>query len=130
MIFSFLTEKYSRGRRGAPAKGVGWVTAARVQIPLSPPNKNSTQSGAVFIWRRKSLSSRRLPRGTRRRSAALWQMKRGGQRLPQHEKYRANHGLRRIFRCCKGVKSLFPQSGAVFIWRRKSLSSRRFFKPV
>ena len=29
-------EKYSRGRRGAPAKGVGRVTGARVQIPLSP----------------------------------------------------------------------------------------------
>ena len=27
------------GRRGAPAKGVGRVTVARVQIPLSPPNK-------------------------------------------------------------------------------------------
>ena len=32
-------ENYSRGRRGAPAKGVGWVTAARVQIPHSPPGK-------------------------------------------------------------------------------------------
>jgi hypothetical protein len=31
-------EKYSSGRRGAPAKGVGRVTGARVQIPLSPPN--------------------------------------------------------------------------------------------
>ena len=30
------TEKYSRGRRGAPAKGVGRATGARVQIPLSP----------------------------------------------------------------------------------------------
>jgi hypothetical protein len=30
-------EKYSSGRRGAPAKGVGRVTGARVQIPLSPP---------------------------------------------------------------------------------------------
>lgn len=30
------SEKYSRGRRGAPAKGVGWATGARVQIPLSP----------------------------------------------------------------------------------------------
>ena len=30
-------EWYSRGWRGAPAKGVGWVTAARVQIPLTPP---------------------------------------------------------------------------------------------
>ena len=29
-------EKYSRGRRGAPAKGVGRETGARVQIPLSP----------------------------------------------------------------------------------------------
>ena len=30
-------EKYSRGRRGAPAKGVVRETAARVQIPPSPP---------------------------------------------------------------------------------------------
>ena len=30
------SEKYSRGRRGAPAKGVGRETGARVQIPLSP----------------------------------------------------------------------------------------------
>ena len=29
-------EKYSRGRRGAPAKGVGRATGARVRIPLSP----------------------------------------------------------------------------------------------
>ena len=29
------SEKYSRGRRGAPAKGVGRETGARVQIPLS-----------------------------------------------------------------------------------------------
>ena len=29
-------EKYSSGWRGAPAKGVGRVTGARVQIPLSP----------------------------------------------------------------------------------------------
>ena len=29
-------EKYSSGRRGAPAKGIGRVTGARVQIPLSP----------------------------------------------------------------------------------------------
>ena len=31
------SEKYSRGRRGAPAKGVGRETGARVQIPLSAP---------------------------------------------------------------------------------------------
>ena len=29
------TQKYSRGRRGAPAKGVGRVTGARVQISPS-----------------------------------------------------------------------------------------------
>ena len=34
-------EKYSRGRRGAPAKGVGRETAARVQIPPSPPSEQS-----------------------------------------------------------------------------------------
>ena len=37
-------EKYSSGRRGAPAKGIGRETGARVQIPPSPlpfkENKN------------------------------------------------------------------------------------------
>ena len=36
------SEKYSRGRRGAPAKGVGRATGARVQIPLSPLTRNAT----------------------------------------------------------------------------------------
>ena len=31
-----IMEKYSRGWRGAPAKGVGRSRGARVQIPLSP----------------------------------------------------------------------------------------------
>ena len=35
-VLNTNSEKYSRGRRGAPAKGVGWATGARVQIPLSP----------------------------------------------------------------------------------------------
>ena len=30
-------EQYSRGWRGAPAKGVGRVTGARVQISPAPP---------------------------------------------------------------------------------------------
>ena len=30
-------KKYSRGRRGAPAKGIGRETGARVQIPPSSP---------------------------------------------------------------------------------------------
>ena len=33
-------EKYPRGRRGSPAKGVGRDTGARVQIPASPPKKH------------------------------------------------------------------------------------------
>ena len=38
---SKIMEKYPRGRRGSPAKGVGRVTGARVQIPPSPPIINS-----------------------------------------------------------------------------------------
>ena len=38
-IYIVNSEKYSRGRRGAPAKGVGRATGARVQIPLSPLKK-------------------------------------------------------------------------------------------
>ena len=33
-------EKYSSGRRGTPAKGIGRETGARVQIPPSPPKEN------------------------------------------------------------------------------------------
>ena len=44
------SEKYSRGRRGAPAKGVGRATGARVQIPLSPlfEEKNKIKSSKNF----------------------------------------------------------------------------------
>ena len=31
-----IRREYSRGRRGAPTKGSGRETGARVQIPLSP----------------------------------------------------------------------------------------------
>ena len=37
-------EKYPRGRRGSPAKGVVRETVARVQIPLSPPEANCTNT--------------------------------------------------------------------------------------
>lgn len=40
-------EKYSRGWRGAPAKGVGRETGARVQIPLSPLHYPET-TGMIF----------------------------------------------------------------------------------
>ena len=41
-------ENYSSGWRGAPAKGVGRVTGARVQIPDSPP-KHLTFVKCFFI---------------------------------------------------------------------------------
>ena len=44
-------ENYSRGRRGAPAKGVGWVTAARVQIPHSPPGKGQSKDCPFRIYK-------------------------------------------------------------------------------
>ncbi len=42
-------EKYSRGRRGAPAKGVGRVTGARVQIPPSPPRTKARVCAPFFV---------------------------------------------------------------------------------
>ena len=42
-------EMYSRGRRGAPAKGVGRVTGARVQISPSPPKIRNTHSGVPYF---------------------------------------------------------------------------------
>ena len=42
-------EKYPRGRRGSPAKGVGRVSVARVQIPPSPPIKRIRICGSFFI---------------------------------------------------------------------------------
>ena len=46
-------EKYPRGRRGSPAKGVVRESVARVQIPLSPPlvnNTNPRQSEFVLFF--------------------------------------------------------------------------------
>ena len=40
--YKFTLEKYPRGRRGSPAKGVVRESVARVQIPLSPPLVNKT----------------------------------------------------------------------------------------
>ena len=44
-----LMEKYSSGRRGAPAKGVGVLKRARVQIPPSPPRNHRNQFVAVVF---------------------------------------------------------------------------------
>ena len=51
------SEKYSRGRRGAPAKGVGRATGARVQISPSPPYKKNIPFGMFFLYfRRRDLN--------------------------------------------------------------------------
>lgn len=38
------------GRRGAPAKGVGRETGARVRIPPSPPSKNESLTRVIFLF--------------------------------------------------------------------------------
>ena len=45
-------ESYSRGRRGAPAKGVGVEMHARVQIPHSPPKMNWACPSSFFCGER------------------------------------------------------------------------------
>lgn len=45
-----LMEKYPRGRRGSPAKGVGLLKAARVQIPASPPSKGNPNECVWFAF--------------------------------------------------------------------------------
>ena len=41
-------ENYSSGWRGAPAKGVGRATGARVQIPDSPPKTSNILLDVFF----------------------------------------------------------------------------------
>ena len=43
-LVAYFLEKYSSGRRGAPAKGVGRVTGAEVQIFSSPPKKRQVST--------------------------------------------------------------------------------------
>ena len=49
-------EKYSRGWRGAPAKGVGRSRGARVQIPLSPfDSKKKIEKNKKSSWQWKRV---------------------------------------------------------------------------
>ena len=41
--------RYSRGRRGGPAKAVGRETGARVRIPLFPPIESHTKQPLGFV---------------------------------------------------------------------------------
>lgn len=49
-------EQYSSGRRGAPAKGVGRETGARVRISLAPPFKDKKTMNFVFFYFLKKVS--------------------------------------------------------------------------
>ena len=42
-------EKYPRGRRGSPAKGVAWAIVARVQISSSPPQGVAFEHAALLL---------------------------------------------------------------------------------
>ena len=42
-------ERYSRGRRGGPAKALVRATGARVQIPLSPPLVSHTKHLEISV---------------------------------------------------------------------------------
>ena len=66
MLFLSM-EKYSRGRRGAPAKGVGRETGARVQIPPSPPRKQVSKDACFFDEKNKELNPSAEARGGRLR---------------------------------------------------------------
>ena len=54
--------KYSRGRRGAPAKGIGRETGARVQIPLSSPYLVLWSSGLSRLPVTEKIASSNLVR--------------------------------------------------------------------
>ena len=50
--FNMYLQKYPRGRRGSPAKGVGClINAARVQIPPSAPRGRKVCFAATFFYR-------------------------------------------------------------------------------
>ena len=53
-------QKYPRGSRGSPAKGVVWETVARVRISSSAPKKD-VRKGVLF-WRVGLVRTRELPR--------------------------------------------------------------------
>ena len=77
-------EKYSRGRRGAPAKGVGWETAARVQIPPSPPKIGKAQKSLADFCSRETfcgLCPQNVSRETVCQSFALANGERSASRL-------------------------------------------------
>ena len=57
ITFRLHSEKYSRGRRGAPAKGVGRATGARVQISPSPPSETPIEPRF-----NRGLTTQRVPR--------------------------------------------------------------------
>ena len=58
------------GRRGAPAKGVGRVTGARVRISPSPPEKKDTKRCPFFV--RERFEPERQQRALRRATVFLF----------------------------------------------------------
>ena len=46
---SYQVKKYSRGWRGAPAKGIGRESGARVQIPPSSPHYSARRNNDIGL---------------------------------------------------------------------------------
>ena len=47
---SYQVKKYSRGWIGAPAKGIGRESGARVQIPPSSPHYSARAETTILLW--------------------------------------------------------------------------------
>ena len=62
LITNMNLQKYPRGRRGSPAKGVGCLkNAARVQIPPSAPIRRKRHVACdvlLFLWNKRTSSAR------------------------------------------------------------------------
>ena len=115
-----LMEKYSRGRRGAPAKGVGRATGARVQISPSPPRKRTYQKVCSFLLRKKDLNT----------SARHWQesdvcervrwTKQRAKRMGSNKAIGEGKAARRQRRCYNRV----PKGNLSFSAKKKNIPKR------
>ena len=78
-LISYDLQKYPRGRRGSPAKGVGCLkNAARVQIPPSAPARRKRHIACAELFHfiakliARSFCCSSLPNRTRCRWAPVW----------------------------------------------------------
>ena len=73
-VHASILEKYSRGRRGAPAKGVGRIYPAREFKSLLLRQRKGHHTVSFFRWRERFELERRGARG-RKIDRRRWRMK-------------------------------------------------------